>query len=90
MDEIYLQWRIETWGEGKSLFALKRMQKTATREKNHKYMVNSSHDYNNQRMIFEIPEVEVNNNPQISYSNGPSNTLSNVFSINLRGEITYC
>ncbi|MCY1718999.1 RagB/SusD family nutrient uptake outer membrane protein [Prolixibacteraceae bacterium Z1-6] len=65
MDEIYLQWRIETWGEGKSLFAAKRMNKTMGRGANHKYLANSSYEYNDKRMIFEIPESEINNNPQI-------------------------
>ncbi|MCF6356886.1 MAG: RagB/SusD family nutrient uptake outer membrane protein, partial [Draconibacterium sp.] len=80
MDEIYLQWRIEMWGEGKSLLALKRFEKEVTRGPNHKYLANSSYLYNDTRMIFEIPENEVNNNPQIDYNDEKNSEKSKVIS----------
>lgn len=65
LDEIYFQWRIEMWGEGKSLFAAKRFKKTITRGANHIDLAGKSYPYNDKRMIFEIPESELNNNPLI-------------------------
>lgn len=62
LDAIYFNWRVEMWGEGKSLFALKRFGKTSTRSSavdNHLYKVGESFPYNYQYMIFEIPEREI-------------------------------
>lgn len=77
--EIYFQWRVEMWGEGKSLFALKRFKQTVTRGENHKYLANSPYEYNDNRMIFQIPESEINNNPQINeYSSKTKNGKADV------------
>lgn len=65
LDEIYFQWRVEMWGEGRSLFAAKRFKKTMTRGSNHIDLAGQSYKYNDPRMIFEIPESELNNNPNI-------------------------
>lgn len=65
LDEIYFQTRVELWGEGKSLFAAKRFKKKLTRGANHIKMRGVSYNYNDQRMIYEIPEQERNNNPKI-------------------------
>ncbi len=65
LDEIYFQWRVEMWGEGRSLFAAKRFKKTLTRGSNHIDLAGESYEYNDPRMIFEIPEAELNNNPNI-------------------------
>jgi len=80
-EEIYLQWRIEMWGEGKSLWALKRFNEEVTRGPNHKYLANSSYMYNDERMIFEIPENEINNNPQINYINQNINAIGRDISL---------
>ncbi len=58
LDEIYFQWRVEMWGEGRSLFAAKRFKKTITRGSNHIDLAGQSYDYNDSRMIFEIPQSE--------------------------------
>ncbi|CAM1368561.1 SusD family protein [Tenacibaculum sediminilitoris] len=65
-DEIYLQTRIELWGEGKSFLALKRNKATLTRGGNHIYLTGESIPYNDDRLVFEIPQSEIQNNPFIN------------------------
>lgn len=65
-DEIYLQTRIELWGEGKSYLALKRNKATLTRGENHLYFAGQSFKYNADQLTFPIPQVEIQNNPQIN------------------------
>ncbi|MGB2174762.1 MAG: RagB/SusD family nutrient uptake outer membrane protein [Flavobacteriaceae bacterium] len=66
LDEIYLQTRIELWGEGKSYLAMKRFKATITKGSNHAFLPNTSYPYNDERLTFEIPEAEIIDNPQIS------------------------
>lgn len=65
-DEIHLQTRIEFLGEGKSYLALKRNKATVTRGANHLYLVNVPIPYNDNRLDFEIPQSEIQNNPFIN------------------------
>lgn len=65
LDEIYLQTRIELWGEGKSYLAMKRNKATITRGSNHLSLAGESLDYDDDRLILQIPEEEILNNPQI-------------------------
>lgn len=69
LDEIYLQTRIELWGEGKSYLAMKRNQATITRGANHLSNVGIPIDHDDERLTFEIPELEIQNNPFISTQN---------------------
>ncbi|MUU78927.1 RagB/SusD family nutrient uptake outer membrane protein [Winogradskyella endarachnes] len=69
IDEIYLQTRIELWGEGKSYLAMKRNQATVTRGTNHVYRAGESFSYDSDEMSFQIPESEINNNPSITGQN---------------------
>ncbi len=69
LDEIYLQTRIELWGEGKSYFAMKRNQATVTRGSNHVYRANESFAYDSDEMTFQIPQSEIDNNPSITGQN---------------------
>lgn len=69
LDEIYLQTRIELWGEGKSYLAMKRNQATVTRGSNHLSFVGVPIPYNDERMQFEIPQDELQNNPFLSNQN---------------------
>lgn len=69
MDEIYLQTRIELWGEGKSYLALKRNKGTVVRGANHLSFVGESIPYNDERLTFEIPEAEILYNPFIDSQN---------------------
>jgi len=64
--EIYLQTRIEFWGEGKSYLAMKRNKATITRGSNHLYFAGQSFQYNDDKLTFDIPQVEILNNPFIN------------------------
>jgi len=68
-DAIYLQTRIELWGEGKSYFAMKRNQATVTRGTNHVFRAGQSFQYNSDEMSFQIPQIEFNNNLSITEQN---------------------
>lgn len=65
-DEIYLQTRIELWGEGKSYLAMKRNKATTTRGSNHLYFKGESFNYNDPRLTLSIPQAEVLNNPNLN------------------------
>lgn len=64
-DEIYKQWRIEMWGEGKSYLAMKRNKATIVRE-GHQDFDGVPIPYNDDRLTFEIPYQELQDNPFIS------------------------
>lgn len=66
MDEIYLQARIELWGEGKTFLAVKRLKETITLPENHLSLPGESYPYNADELDFEIPQSEIQNNPNIS------------------------
>lgn len=69
VDAIYLQTRIEMWGEGKSYLAMKRNKKTITRGSNHLFRAGASFPYNATEMSFKIPRSEIDNNPSIDGQN---------------------
>ena len=69
LNEIYLQTRIELWGEGKSLLAMKRNQATVTRGTNHVYRAGESFTYDDDEMTWQIPQSEIDNNPSITGQN---------------------
>ncbi|QTD36960.1 RagB/SusD family nutrient uptake outer membrane protein [Polaribacter batillariae] len=69
VDEAYLQTRIELWGEGKSFLALKRNKATSVRSTNHIFEAGTSTPYNDEKMQFEIPQDEIQNNPFIGDQN---------------------
>lgn len=68
-DEIYLQTRIELWGEGRSYLAMKRNKAVANRSSNHLFFPNTSFPYNDGRLTLEIPQSEIQNNPYIEEGN---------------------
>ncbi|MDT0689432.1 RagB/SusD family nutrient uptake outer membrane protein [Salegentibacter sp. F188] len=65
-EEIYLQTRIELWGEGKSYLAMKRNMATITRGPNHLTNAGESIPYNADKLTLEIPLSEIQNNPSIN------------------------
>ncbi len=69
LDEIYLQTRIELWGEGKSYLAMKRNKATIVRGANHLSYVGEPVQHNDPRLTFEVPQSEIQNNPHISEGN---------------------
>ncbi len=68
-DEIYLQTRIELWGEGKSYLALKRNMETVVRGPNHLSFVGVPIPYDDERLTFEIPQEEILYNPFVNSQN---------------------
>jgi len=66
LDEIYLQTRIELWGEGKSYLAMKRNKATITRGANHLFFAGNSFQYNDPKVTFVGPGAEVINNPDLN------------------------
>ena len=68
-DYIYLQTRIELWGEGKTYYAMKRNQATVTRGSNHVFRAGESFEHNSDELSFQIPQSEINNNPSITDQN---------------------
>ncbi len=62
-DEIYLQTRIELWGEGKSYLAMKRNKASVTRGPNHLFFAGETFSYDDDELTFPIPQAEVLNNP---------------------------
>lgn len=66
LDEIYLQTRIELWGEGKSYLAMKRNKATIKRGANHLFLAGQSFPYNDSKLTFVIPQAEVLNNPNLN------------------------
>jgi len=66
LNEIYLQTRIELWGEGKSYLAMKRNKATITRGSNHLFDAGNSFAYNDPKLTFAIPQAEVLNNPNLN------------------------
>lgn len=69
LDEIYLQTRLELWGEGKSYLAMKRNKATIVRGDNHLSFEGEPIPYNDERLTFEIPEAEILYNPFIDSQN---------------------
>lgn len=65
LDEIYLQTRIEFWGEGKAYLAMKRNKATVIRGENHLFEVGNSIPYNDPKLTFVIPQAEILNNPNL-------------------------
>lgn len=69
LDEIYLQTRIEFWGEGKSYLAMKRNMATVTRGSNHLSFGGQSFAFDDEKMTFEIPSQEIQDNLFINSQN---------------------
>ncbi|ELR69426.1 hypothetical protein C900_04958 [Fulvivirga imtechensis AK7] len=69
MNEIYKQIRIELWGEGKAYLAMKRNKYNVVRGSNWAFSPNVIIDYNDTRLMFEIPQSEIQNNPLLNDNN---------------------
>jgi hypothetical protein len=69
IDEIYLQTRIEMWGEGKSYLAMKRNKASITRGSNWLDFAGETYDYDDEKLSFEIPEQEIRDNPLVNSQN---------------------
>ena len=69
LDEIYLQTRIELWGEGKTYLAMKRLDRSTRRGENHLYNVGETLQSDDPKLTFLIPQLEIQNNILISEQN---------------------
>jgi len=65
LDEIYLQTRIELWGEGKAYLAMKRLKQNVVRGSNHLFEAGATLPYSDPRLTFVIPQAEILNNPNL-------------------------
>ena len=69
LNEIILQTRIELWAEGKSYLLKRRNKMDIVRGNNHLIFVGEVMPYDDNRLSFEIPQSEIQNNPFISSQN---------------------
>ena len=65
LDEILYQIRLEHWGEGKAMAAIKRNKATVVFGTNHMDFPGVSFPYDDPANTFEIPENELLNNPNL-------------------------
>ena len=65
LNEIYLQTRIELWGEGKAYLAMKRLKRSVVRGTNHLFEASATIPYTDAKLTFVIPQAEVLNNPNL-------------------------
>lgn len=65
LKEIYLQTRIEFWGEGKSYLAMKRNHMNVVRGQNHDAFKGLDILSTDEKLTFKIPSAEVINNPNL-------------------------
>jgi hypothetical protein len=68
-NEAALQARSELWGEGQSYFIMKRRRETRTRGANWLDFAGQSFNHTDERLTFEIPQLEIIGNPNISDQN---------------------
>jgi hypothetical protein len=66
LNEIYLQTRIELWGEGKAYLAMKRNKAPVVRGANHLFEAGNTIPYSDPKLTFSIPQAEVLNNPNLN------------------------
>lgn len=65
LDAVYFNWRVELWAEGRALLTMKRYKKTITRCEEDAMLPGRTYKYDDSRLIFSIPEREINNNPNL-------------------------
>ncbi|HEY3387882.1 MAG TPA: RagB/SusD family nutrient uptake outer membrane protein, partial [Saprospiraceae bacterium] len=68
-NEIYLQTRIELWGEGKAYLAMKRNKYNVQRGSNWAFSPGITINYDDTRLTFSVPQSEIQNNAFIEEGN---------------------
>lgn len=63
LDEIFFNWRVEMWGEGKSLMTFKRFHKDIEIPGNDDFNGTPSYSWDSKKLIFAIPDQELKYNP---------------------------
>lgn len=69
LNEIFFNWRVEMWGEGKSLQTFKRFKKDIVCPANDKYGQLGTITAGSKSLIFAIPQQELNYNPLMKDAN---------------------
>lgn len=72
LEELFFEWRLEFWGEGRSLLTLKRFKKDMLRPSNDYYSSltkNGAIPYSDSRFYFAIPQKELESNPLMKDAN---------------------
>lgn len=65
LEKIYYNWRVEMWGEGRALTTMKRFEKSVARSGRSTYYTNETIAYDDPRLVFQYPEREQQNNPNL-------------------------
>lgn len=65
-EEIYLQSRIELWGEGKTYLAMKRNKHSVTLGTNHLFFNEQTYTYDAPDLTFPLPSAEILYNPNLT------------------------
>lgn len=65
LNEIYMQTRLEMWGEGKAFLAMKRNNKPIVRGSSHLFFANQTFPAGDVKSYFKIPQSEILDNPNI-------------------------
>lgn len=63
IDEIYMQTRLELWGEGKAYLAMKRNNKPVVRGASHLFFANQTIPAGDEKTYLKIPQAEILDNP---------------------------
>lgn len=63
IDEIYMQTRLELWGEGKAYLALRRNNKAVVRGSSHLFYAGETIPSGDQKLYLKIPQAEILDNP---------------------------
>jgi len=87
-DAIYLQTKIEMWGEGKSYLAMKRNQATVTRGTNHVFRAGQSFVHNIDELTFEYSIQSEYNPPALESLNCDAITFNTTIPIVLNQNVT--
>lgn len=66
LNALYYNWRVEMWGEGRGLLTMKRFKKTITRCEEDAMLPGRTYSYNDDRLVFKIPEREITSNPNLN------------------------
>lgn len=62
LERIRYNWRVELWGEGRSLMTMKRFKAEITRTPRSQFFSGQTIRYNDKRLVYEYPEREISNN----------------------------
>lgn len=63
LEQLYYNWRVEMWGEGRGLITMRRFKKNVARSSRSKFYPGVTIAYDDARLVHERPEREVSNNP---------------------------